>query len=375
MKVLHINCNYVGTTLHQKMIEELDKNSDIENEVFVPVYDKNVATIQINDNVKLVECFKKRDRFLFFYKQKKIYNSVEKNFDVKKFNILHAYTLFTDGYCAMKLYQKYNIPYVVAIRNTDVNIFFKYKFYLRKLGIEIMKNASAIIFLSKSYLNQVMDKYVPNKYKDEILKKVHIIPNGIDDFWHQNKFLEKDYSGCLRRLKEKKLNLIYAGGIDKNKNVELTVEAITKLIEEGWKVKFYVVGKIKDRKIFNKIKNYDFVNYVEPQSKEKLIDYYRSADIFVMPSHKETFGLVYAEAMSQGLPVIYTRGQGFDGQFEDGTIGYSVDANKYQFIERRILEIVNNYEIISKNCIKYDKNFNWIMICDKYKEMYFKIIK
>ena len=37
---------------------------------------------------------------------------------------------------------------------------------------------------------------------------------------------------------------------------------------------------------------------------------YRENDIYVMPSIIETFGLVYAEAMSQGLPVIYTRGQG-----------------------------------------------------------------
>lgn len=40
-----------------------------------------------------------------------------------------------------------------------------------------------------------------------------------------------------------------------------------------------------------------------------------------MPSHKETFGLVYAEAMSQGLPIIYTKNQGFDGQFPDGYVG------------------------------------------------------
>lgn len=44
MKVLHINCNYIGTTLHQLMIEELTRQG-IENEVFVP--SKCIYTIWI----------------------------------------------------------------------------------------------------------------------------------------------------------------------------------------------------------------------------------------------------------------------------------------------------------------------------------------
>ena len=40
---------------------------------------------------------------------------------------------------------------------------------------------------------------------------------------------------------------------------------------------------------------------------------------FCLPSHAETFGLVYVEAMSQGLPIIY-EGQGFDKQFQDGEV-------------------------------------------------------
>ena len=42
MRILHINCNYIGTNLHQLMIEKLDKMG-IENEVFVPTYDKSIS--------------------------------------------------------------------------------------------------------------------------------------------------------------------------------------------------------------------------------------------------------------------------------------------------------------------------------------------
>ena len=44
-----------------------------------------------------------------------------------------------------------------------------------------------------------------------------------------------------------------------------------------------------------------------------------------MTSLGESFGLTYAEAMSQGVPVIYSKGQGFDGQFKEGVVGYHVD--------------------------------------------------
>ena len=77
-----------------------------------------------------------------------------------------------------------------------------------------------------------------------------------------------------------------------------------------------------------------------------------------MPSKTETFGLVYAEAMSQGLPVIYTRGQGFDGQFEEGEVGYSVDCKDKKEISMKIIDIINNYDVISRNAINLVDRYN-----------------
>ena len=99
------------------------------------------------------------------------------------------------------------------------------------------------------------------------------------------------------------------GDIDKNKNIITTISAIEILLEKGCEIKLNVVGKIKDQKIFDKIKELEYVNYLGYVSKEELIKIYRKNDIFILPSIHETFGLVYAEAMSQGLPVIYTRGK------------------------------------------------------------------
>ena len=56
-----------------------------------------------------------------------------------------------------------------------------------------------------------------------------------------------------------------------------------------------------------------------------------------MLSIMETFGLVYAEAMSQGLPIIYTKGQGFDEQFDEGKVGYHADCFNIEEIVKRII--------------------------------------
>ena len=129
MKVLHINCNYLYTALHQNMIRKLERE-DLNNTVFVPMSNLKNSRIKADkEKVIAVECFNKFDRLSFYYKQHKIFNSLKRNVTISEFDIVHAYTLFTDGNIAYEINRLYGIPYVVAVRNTDVNAFFKYRKY------------------------------------------------------------------------------------------------------------------------------------------------------------------------------------------------------------------------------------------------------
>ena len=236
--------------------------------------------------------------------------------------------------------------------------------HLRKLGINILKEADQVIFLSVSYRDQTIEKYVPKHLQKAIYNKVSIIPNGIDNFWFKNIATTK------KTLEIPNLKLLQVGDINKNKNIETTVKAVDTLISNGYNVKLSIVGKVKDQKIYNKIKDLDYVDYLGYRSKEELISIYRDNDIFVMPSIHETFGLVYPEAMSQGLPVIYTRGQGFDGQFEDGEVGFAVNCFDSNEIAERIIDINENYNKISNCCIRLVDKFDWVNISKKYKTLY-----
>lgn len=369
MRILHINCNYILSTLHQLMIEELD-SLGFENRVYVPTYDKNLSVIAPNDNVTVSECFKKWDRLVFDYKQSKIIKDIEKKFDVASFDCIHAYTLFTDGNCAKRLSEKYNVPYVVAVRNTDVNDFFRLMPHLRNRGVSVMRKAGAVFFLSEAYKKQVFDKYIPCKFRNDIAEKTQIIPNGIDDFWLENSpdIKTGDFS-------DKKTRLVYAGKIDKNKNISTTLKAVRILRENGRDVSLTVVGKISDKKEFKKISADRFTEYIAAQPKEKLMEIYRSHDIFVMPSFTESFGLVYAEAMSQGLPVVYSEGQGFDRQFPEGTVGFGVDSHSAEAVANAIVNISANYGTVTEAALRGARKFNWKEIVLRYSEVYENVEK
>ena len=372
MDILHINCNYMDSWLHQTMIETLDEMC-INNSVFVPVFSLDGHIVYPNSNVNEAVCFKKWDRIVYHNKQKKILNRIQNDYKVDTFDLIHAYTVFTDGNVARNLLKRYGVPYVVAVRNTDVNTFFKKMPHLRHVGVNVLKDASAVFFLSESYKNEIVSKYLPEHLKTSIIKKSIVLPNGIDSYWFENIFKQRLNCRIQQKFDNRKMEIVYAGGIDENKNVKTTCDAVDILKNRKWDVRFRVVGKIKNKSVFSQIE--DRIIYYEAMPKNQLIELYRNADVFVMPSHAKTFGLVYAEAMSQGLPVIYTRGQGFDGQFPDGMVGYAVDDNNPTEIADKVEMLIQRYPEVVGNCIDNVSKFKWDDICKEYCSIYKRVKK
>lgn len=366
MKVLHIAPDYPHSKLYHQLISSLEREG-CKNSVYVQEED---AHLERNYPVfYLGRSFGVLDRLLFFRKQHIIKNDIIKHSLVEGVDVIHAHNLFSAGYNAMKLKRRYGIPYIVAIRNTDVNVFFHYMVHLRWLGVRIMKEADAIIFLSPAYRDNVIYTFVPLLSRGEILDKSYIIPNGLDPYFMDNRATQP------RRLADKKsIRFIYAGDVDKNKNVRTTIKACELLIKGGYDVSLDVVGRIKD-KSQDSIKDICFVNYHSYSPKEKVREYFKESDIFVMPSIHETFGLVYIEAMSQGLPVIYSQGQGFDGYYKEGKVGYHVPCFDEKAICDSVIKIISNYTEMSETCIEAVKDFSWDKKAEEYKAIYMKVTK
>lgn len=118
-------------------------------------------------------------------------------------------------------------------------------------------------------------------------------------------------------------------------------------------------------------KHSNWIKIVERTSNlDELRDIYKSADIFIMPSKYETFGLVYIEAMTQGLPIIYSAGQGVDGFYEEGEVGFSVKSGKVSDLKEKLQLLIEDYENISTNCSIKSKDFSWEHITKKYIDIY-----
>lgn len=362
MKVLHICNDYYHSTIYRNLHQSLIKQ-DIDSTMIVPS-EINEIDMPFEEKVVQAKSFYRFERFFFFIKYIKVFNFVKKYIVKFKPDVLHAHYVFSAGYVCMKIKKKFNIPYIVAVRNTDVNLYFKYMIHLRKIGLRILLNANKVVFISPSYRDIVMDKYIPKRYKKLIESKTEIISNGIDKFWLDNrKNKEKD-------IDVENINIITVGAVNKNKNQIAVANAVNLLNSRGYDMTYTIVGKIEDKEVYKELMQYSFVKFIDNCPKEELIHYYQNADIFILTSLTETFGLVYAEALSQGIPIIYSQGQGFDGQFIEGVVGYHTNCFDIESITKVITDIINNYTYLSNNCYENCVKFDWNLISKKYIHIY-----
>ena len=369
MRILHICTGFLDRPLYDKLFYAL-QSLKIDNDVVALRIQHTNSYPERPYKLKIIDkSFSIFDRVFYFGKQKVINNTTLKLFSINDYDMVHSHTLFSSGYVAFKIYKTTNAPYIVTLRNTDINVFFRYLPHLRFIGRNILSNSSRIIFLSPSYRNKVVTKYFTKEEKAKVLEKSVILPNGIDDVFLDNKPTK------VKEVNINNIRLIYIGEIKPNKNIETTIKACKLLISQGYNVRFTIVGEVFRRKYYHLFERYDFISYHENCSKQELIKYLRHSDIFVMPSKLETFGIVYPEAMSQGLPLIYSKGQGFDGHFEDGVVGFRVKCTDSEEIKGRIIELYKNYKTVSSNCIKYSDRFRWSSIAKEYLNMYNEVLK
>jgi glycosyltransferase involved in cell wall biosynthesis len=341
------------------------KSEGVVNEVFTLSYDKADNADDKQYTVKILhKKFNLFDRLFFFGKQFIIIKEISKSFLINEICVVHAHTLFSSGFAAYILNKKYGLPYIVAVRSTDLNLFLRYMLHLRIIGFGIIRNAQSVIFLSPAYQKYFIETHVKRSDRQRILERSVVIPNGIDDFFLENifEFRKTDVS--------KTIKLIFIGEISDTKNILATLRACNILNYKGFVVRFTVVGDIVEKKYRKIISGNSYIVHYKRCPKEEVLMHLRNSEIFVMPSFYETFGIAYAEALSQGLPLIYSKGQGFDGHFEDGFVGFAVKPTDYAGIAQKIIHIHQNYKAFSERCISVVRKFDWKIIASNYNRLY-----
>ena len=366
MNVLQIVSGYQKQALYPELFSKLELLG-VTNCIYSQINKGETIPKECLEKKGLVfsKGYGKIERFSFFLKQRNMFAHIQRAYKLNSIDVIHAHTLFSSGYAAFRLKKEYGVPYIVTIRGADVNFFFKYYYPLRSLGIRIMEEASKIVFLSEGIKRIVFSKYIPDCKQNIFEEKSIVIPNGISQLFFDN-------IGTPKVLRNNKtIRFILVANINENKNLEGVIKTCRALQLEEYNIKLCIVGAIRDPKYEKTIKeNDDLIEYHQKSPQSEVLKLMRESDIFLMPSHSETFGLVYAEAMSQGLPVLYTNGQGFDKQFEDGVVGFPVDDRDVADIVAAVKQIVDNYAVISSNCVKLVSRFNWQDISKEYFELY-----
>ncbi|MCG8485069.1 MAG: glycosyl transferase family 1, partial [Clostridia bacterium] len=93
---------------------------------------------ELNKKVIFSHCFNKIDRLFYLHKIKKIFNDIVKKIKIEEIDLIHAHSMFINGGVAFLIKRAFGVRYITAVRSTDVNIFMKWGFFLRKWYINIL---------------------------------------------------------------------------------------------------------------------------------------------------------------------------------------------------------------------------------------------
>ncbi len=368
--LIHINSYYFTNPVHAGLVKNLDV-SGIRQLVYIPLpfaFPSHQEAVLQHGNFLLSRCYRNIERFLWPLKMYRIWQDLKRRELFAPDSTIHAHSLFVNGLIAYRAYKKWGLPYIITIRNTDFNVFLNRIPFFRMIGKKILDHASYIILPSHSYKDIHLKRvYHPDRHP-EMYRKVSVIPNGIHDFWISNRQQKKNKDGIP--------TLLFAGKIDRNKNLTGLLRACMLLFEAGWQFNLVVIGDGPLLKRFSE-KKYPFpVTFRGQVSNQKdMLAIYRNADLMVVPSFRETFGLVYPEAMSQGLPVLYSKHQGFDGFFPDGHIGYAVNPKDPADIAHKIQAVFEHYDQLSENACKAAVQFSWDRVAMQFLKVYESVEK
>lgn len=134
------------------------------------------------------------------------------------------------------------------------------------------------------------------------------------------------------------LRVLYAGQLIPLKNVDILIEAFKMLSVPA---ELTIVGDGSEmpklRELAGERDDIVFTGWLE---REKALEKMNTADVFVMVSSPETYGMVYLEAMARGCINVASRGEGFDGLIRDGENGFLLTPRNADQI-RELLERIS----------------------------------
>lgn len=192
-------------------------------------------------------------------------------------------------------------------------------------------------------------------------QSVYFLPSGIDRDLY------------LQSSRNQRSSILYLGRIAEHKNLHLLVEAYELLREQGYEGHLLIAGQgpaLKDisERIFSS-RYSEFISLLGLVSEEKKIDLLSKAEVLVIPSKREGFPNVVAEAMASGLPVVTSKYP------ENGTAsvvsyygcGLVSEPNALS-LSKTILDTLSDWENLSSEALRRSEELDWNSLVESFEK-------
>ncbi len=302
----------------------LDENRISEMREGITVHRIRVGKQQMQDSTREIwDC-------PHTYTLRMMYQSLEMLHSQEKFNVFHSFFLYPVGYVAGLLAHRFRIPSAVTIVGNDIKkyTFSPEKTVLCRIGLE---NADRVVALSRD-LVEMADAIVPVEEKSRIIYNSVRSP---DVCWTQDASRGDSFRiGCAGIFKYAKgLPYLFkaVASLGERRNVILELRGTLRESETG-----------VFRKMLEKTGIRESVAVLDPLAHDKVPEWLRTLDLFVLPSVSEGCPNILMEAMASGVPSVATRTGAVEDLMEQGVSGLIVPWGDSASLAAAIFEMMDN---------------------------------
>ena len=247
---------------------------------------------------------------------------------------------------------------------------------------EILRSADRVVASTQAELAQFQWLYKVDTDHTAVISPgvdtAHFYPIPIDE--------AKAFVG----LPPKENLLLYVGRIEPLKGVDVLLEALAILerngVLEDHPVRVAIIGgepEVGEEEMTSEMARLkgicrslgmgEIVTFLGKQDQESLPYYYSAAEVVVMPSHYESFGMVALEAMACGTPVVASETGGLIFLVRDGETGFHVPAGDAGALADRLQTLIQDEMLrarLGRTAAEYAKGYDWSTITEHIVELY-----
>ncbi|HTM93912.1 MAG TPA: N-acetyl-alpha-D-glucosaminyl L-malate synthase BshA [Flavisolibacter sp.] len=294
---------------------------------------------------------------------------VIKNHHLQLLHVHYAIPHASAAYMAKKILEQEGIyiPVITTLHGTDITLVGRDKTYAPVVAFSI-NQSDAITAVSQNLRDETFNTF-------KIEKPIEVIHNFVDVERFNRKHIDA-FKKLIAPNGERVL--LHASNFRKVKRVEDVVQIFYE-VNQQLPSKLLFVGDGPERgvaeELCRKLNTCDDVHFVGKQ--EQMEDILAIADLFLLTSQYESFGLAALEAMAAGVPVVSTNAGGLPEIMVQGVTGYMGNIGDVQTMSQQAIDILQFDERLNefkKNAAQHAKRFDIHNIVPLYEQLYDKVL-